>query len=147
MAVVGEPESPAMMSLPDALEICTPFAGPTFRNEVPARAALKAGLNRPTTFAGRLACPILVQVGTNDRVAPAGAARRTARKAGPWAQLREYPVDHLGVYAWPWQQRVLADQANFLLSVLTCPRSPRHHRGRTAPGSAPEAGPTAPLHP
>ncbi|GAA2194233.1 alpha/beta hydrolase [Streptomyces bangladeshensis] len=123
--VVAEPGSLAMMGVPRAQEICASFAGPAFRNEVCARAALKVGLNRPTTFAGRLACPVLVQIGTEDRIAPAGAARRTARKAGRRGELREYPVDHLDVYAGPGQRRVLADQLDFLARVLDPARSPR----------------------
>jgi len=53
-------------------------------------------------------------VGTNDRVAPPNAARRTVTKAGQRAQLREYPVDHFDVYQGTWQQRALADQLDFL---------------------------------
>jgi pimeloyl-ACP methyl ester carboxylesterase len=80
-------------------------------------------LNRPTTFARRLTCPILVQVGSRDRIAPPDAARRTAAKAGPLAQLREYPVDHFDVYQGPWQQQALADQLAFLHQVLDPVRS------------------------
>ncbi|MFB7234065.1 alpha/beta hydrolase [Streptomyces sp. NPDC056269] len=127
--VVGEPGSLAMMTLPDALKAASSFAGPTFRNEVCARAALKVGLNRPTTFVGRLACPILVQVGTRDRIAPPEAARRTADRAGKRAQLREYAVDHLDVYDGPGQARALADQLVFLTHRLD-PRHSFRHPGR-----------------
>ncbi|MEU0405320.1 alpha/beta fold hydrolase [Streptomyces sp. NPDC006197] len=128
--VVAEPGVLAMMGVPRAQEICASFAGPAFRNEVCARAALKVGLNRPTTFVGRLACPILVQIGTRDRIAPAGAARRTARRAGRYGELREYPVDHLDVYAGPGQQRALADQLDFLSRVLGPARPGRHRAPR-----------------
>ncbi|WP_435593371.1 alpha/beta hydrolase [Nocardia sp. bgisy118] len=116
--IVGQPGSAAMMSTPGAEEACLSMAGPTWRNEVCARTALEVGLNRPTTFARRVPCPMLMQVGTNDRVAPPDAARRTAAKAGQLAQLREYPVDHFDVYQGPFQQRVLADQLDFLTRVL-----------------------------
>ncbi|MEV0033530.1 alpha/beta hydrolase [Nocardia sp. NPDC050793] len=116
--IVGPPGSAAMMSTPGAEEACLSMAGPTWRNEVCARTALEVGLNRPITFASRVPCPMLVQVGTNDRVAPPAAARRTAAKAGQLAQLREYPVDHFDVYHGPWQQRALADQLEFLTRVL-----------------------------
>jgi pimeloyl-ACP methyl ester carboxylesterase len=116
--VVGPPGSAALISIPGAEEAYTSMAGPTWRNEVCARTALEVALNRPTTFARRLVCPTLMQVGTNDRVAPPNAARRAARKAGRMAQLREYPVDHFNVYQGPWQQRVLADQLDFLSRAL-----------------------------
>jgi fermentation-respiration switch protein FrsA (DUF1100 family) len=106
------------MNIPGAQDIYTSMAGPTWRNEVCARSALEVGLNRPTRYAGHLACPILVQVGTNDRVAPPAAARRTAKKAGQWARLREYPADHFDVYDGPLLRAVLDDQRAFLTSTL-----------------------------
>ena len=77
------------------------------------------GSDQPTGQRGRPRCPILFQVGDNDLVAPPTAARRTAKKAGDLAQLREYPVDHFDVYEGYWQQRVLADQLSFLSTALT----------------------------
>ncbi|VBA36408.1 hypothetical protein LAUMK13_01132 [Mycobacterium innocens] len=116
--VVARPGSVAIISTPGAAEAYTSMAGPTWRNEVCARTALEIGFNRATGFARRLRSPILVQLGTNDRVAPAAAARRTARKAGPLGQLREYPVDHFDVYEGRWQRQALADQLGFLKSAL-----------------------------
>jgi uncharacterized protein len=116
--VVGQPGSAAMISTPGAAQACISMAGPTWRNEVCARSALKVALNRPIRFASRLPCPMLVQVGSNDRVAPPEAARRTAAKAGQRALLRVYPVDHFDVYQGPWQQQALADQLDFLSRVL-----------------------------
>ncbi|WP_433197895.1 alpha/beta hydrolase [Nocardia sp. CA-107356] len=116
--VVGQLGSAAMITTPGAEQSYTSMAGATWRNEVCARTALEVGLNRPITFVGRVACPILVQVGSNDSVAPPSAARRVARKAGPRAQLREYPVDHFDVYQGPWQRRALADQLQFLSGAL-----------------------------
>ncbi|MDF3311773.1 alpha/beta fold hydrolase [Rhodococcus sp. T2V] len=116
--VVGQPGSAAILSTPGAEEAYTSMAGATWRNEVCARTALEVGVNRPTTSARHLTCPILVQIGTHDRIAPPAAARRTAAKAGPLAQLREYPVDHFDVYQGPWQQQALADQLAFLHRVL-----------------------------
>ena len=116
--VVGPPGSTAIISTPGAEAGYLAMAGPTWRNQVCARSALEVGLNRPTTSARRLTCPILVQVGDRDMVASPDAARRTARKAGQLAQLREYPVDHFDVYQGRWQQRALADQLGFLSRTL-----------------------------
>ncbi|WP_433565158.1 hypothetical protein ACQP1O_07675 [Nocardia sp. CA-151230] len=63
-------------------------------------------------------CPILVQVGTNDSVAPPSAALRVAAKVGPRARVREYPVDHFDIYQGPWQRRAVTDQLEFLTAVL-----------------------------
>ncbi|MFE5483949.1 alpha/beta hydrolase [Streptomyces sp. NPDC056527] len=131
--IVGPPGSLAMMSTPGAMDVVS-MAGRTWRNEARARAALEVGFNRPVTFAARLACPVLVQVGTDDRVAPPDAARRAARQAGRWAELREYPVDHFDVYDGPWQRRAVADQLDFLSDALDPVRAPRRGRHR-APGA------------
>jgi pimeloyl-ACP methyl ester carboxylesterase len=119
--VVGQPGSVAIISTPGAEEGYVAMAGPTWRNEVCARAALEVGLNRPTTAAKRVTCPMLVQVGRNDAVAPPDAARRTAARAN--AKLREYPVDHFDVYAGTWQRRALTDQLEFLSSTLARSRA------------------------
>ena len=67
-----------------------------------------------------------MQPGTDDRIAPPAAARKAARRAGYWAQLREYPADHLDFYDGPWQQRVLADQLDFLERDLAPPHGNLH---------------------
>ncbi len=115
--VVGEPGSNAIIPKVGGHEAFTAIAGPSWRNELCARTALLAGLNRPIRFASRVCCPLLVQVGTNDSICPAPAGRRAVAKAGPRAELCEYPVDHLDVYAGAWQQRALADQLDFLRRV------------------------------
>jgi len=118
LPAVGQPGSTAFVTAPGALAFGD-AAGPTWRNEICARAALEAGLNRPITYASGLACPLLVQVGTNDTVAPPEAGRRAARKAGYLAQLLEYPIDHFQAFTEPWHRQVLDDQIEFLGSRLS----------------------------
>ena len=130
--VVGQPGSTAMITAPGAEEGYYAMAGPTARNEVCARHALQVALNRPTTFASRLSCPMLMQVGTDDAVVPPSAARRAAKKAGYWAEVREYPIDHLDVFGDPWRQQALADQREFLSHVLDPSRSADVHLRSTA---------------
>lgn len=124
--VVGQPGSSAVIATSGSEEAWLPVAGPTWRNEVRGRHALGVAFNRPITKAGKLSCPILVQPGTDDRIAPAAAARKAARRAGYRAQLREYPADHLDFYDGPWQQRVLADQLDFLQRDLAPAQGRRH---------------------
>lgn len=118
LPIVGEPGTTAMITAPGALAGYQSLAGPTWRNEVCARAALEVALNRPTTYAARLRTPILVQVGENDAVAPPAAAWAAAEKAGRYAEVRNYPVNHFDVYDGVWQQRLLADQVAFLTRTL-----------------------------
>ena len=94
------------------------IAGPTWRNEVCARTALTVALNRPTIHARDVTSPLLVQIGEQDRAVPPSAERRAAAKAAD-AEVRAYPFDHFDVYDGEWQQRVLADQLDFLNRRLT----------------------------
>jgi pimeloyl-ACP methyl ester carboxylesterase len=116
--IVGEPGSNAIIAKAGAEEAYTAIAGPSWRNELCARTALGAGLNRPIRFASRVSCPLLVQVGTGDSICPPQAGRRAVPKAGARAELREYPVDHVDVYVGAWQERALADQLDFLRRCL-----------------------------
>jgi fermentation-respiration switch protein FrsA (DUF1100 family) len=123
LPIVGAAGSTAMITAPGAFEGYHTLAGPTWRNEVCARAALEVGFNRPTRTAASLRTPMLVQIGENDAVAPPSAARRAARRAGRHAEVRTYPLDHFDVYDGFWQEQVLADQIEYLTRQLA--RAPR----------------------
>ena len=69
-----EPGSAAPLSTPGSEESYLALAGPTWRNEFAARTVLEVAFNRPTVHASRLECPLLMQIGTNDRIAPPDAA-------------------------------------------------------------------------
>jgi uncharacterized protein len=111
--IVGAPGSGAVITIPGAEEALMPLVGPSWRNEVCARAVFGLPFNRPIRFAKRLDCPLLVQVGTNDQMAPPATGRRATAKAGRQAEFREYPVDHLDVYERPGRDEILADQIDF----------------------------------
>ncbi len=128
--IVGEPGSTAMITAAGALEGYHALAGPTWRNEVCARAALEVAFNRPGRAASRVRAPMLVQVGEDDAVAPPSAARSAAAKAGGYAHVRHYPVDHFDVYEGPWQAKVLADQVDFLTDQLATVQRPDSRAAR-----------------
>ena len=117
--MVGEPGSSAIIAKAGGEKAYRAIAGPSWRNELCARTALEAGLNRPIRFASRVSCPLLVQVGTSDSICPPQAGRRAVPKAGARAELREYPVDHVDVYVGAWQERALADQLDFCASTYS----------------------------
>jgi uncharacterized protein len=116
--LVGARGSGAMMSAAGAEEAMLALVGPDWRNAVCARSVFGMPFNRPIRFAQRLSCPLLVQVGTKDKMAPPEGGRRAAAKAGPQAELREYPVDHLDIYDGPRRDEMLADQIDFALRVV-----------------------------
>ncbi|MDR3659514.1 MAG: alpha/beta fold hydrolase [Mycobacterium sp.] len=135
LPLVAQPGGTAAITTPGAEEAYTAMAGPTWRNEFAARTVLEMAFNRPTVHASALECPLLVQVGTSDLVAPADAARRTAKKAGYLAHLCEYPADHFDFYDGPCHEQALADELTFLTRVLDPVRSTDVHlrsTGQTA---------------
>jgi uncharacterized protein len=111
--IVGRRGSAAVFTAPGAEEALVALAGPAWRNAVCARSVFGMPFNRPIRSAPRLECPLLIQVGTEDKIAPPDGARRAAAKAGPRAELREYPVDHLDVYDGPGRDELLSDQIDF----------------------------------
>lgn len=115
----GEPGSVAAMTSPDALpgfESITP-PGSRHRNTVAASIALQALAWRPGRKAGRIGCPLLVQVALQDAITPPAPAARAAA-AAPLGELRSYDCGHFGVYSPPWFDRVVADQLDFLRESL-----------------------------
>ncbi len=125
--IVGQPDTAAMISTPGAEESYTSMAGPTWRNEVCARAALEVSYNRPVTFAKNVTCPTLIQVGSNDQIAPPDPARKTASLIQGPSKLLEYPIDHFDFYTESWHGAVLNDQINFLKKTLA-PKTSKHER-------------------
>jgi fermentation-respiration switch protein FrsA (DUF1100 family) len=90
------------------------IAGPTWRNEVTARAAFAEWTNRATRRMDRILCPILIQIADRDSVAPAAAARAAAWRAKGRVEVREYPCAHFDIYVGEWRERAIADQLHFL---------------------------------
>jgi pimeloyl-ACP methyl ester carboxylesterase len=89
------------------------IAGPTWVNEVTARASFAEWGNRAITKMEELRCPILIQIADRDSVAPAAAARAAAWRAKGRVEVREYPCAHFDIYL-DWRERAIADQLHFL---------------------------------
>jgi pimeloyl-ACP methyl ester carboxylesterase len=114
MGVVGPPASLAAMTTPDAEPGYGAIAGPSWRNEVPARIMLTAGAYRPGLKADRLPCPMLVQIADRDGVAPVKAAQQAAWIATGRGEVRTYPIEHFDIYRGAPFERAVADQLHFL---------------------------------
>lgn len=116
--VVARPGELGIMTTPDALPGMDAIAGPGWRNEVCARIALLTGLNRPGLKAGRLSCPILIQICEKDSVAPPKSAEAAAVRAGKRATVKRYPMGHFEVYVGQAFEKAVADQVDFLRDAL-----------------------------
>jgi uncharacterized protein len=112
--VVGPPGSLAAMTTADAEPRFLAIAGPTFRNEFCARAALDAARNHPLTRAADLPCPTLFQIADRDPVAPPSAVYKTAWNATGRAEVRTYPFGHFDIYVGEGFERAVGDQLHFL---------------------------------
>jgi len=110
---VGRPGELVGMSSEESEPGMRAIAGPTWRNEVTARAVLAEWTNRAISRMDRIRCPILVQIADRDSVAPASAARAAAWRAKGRVEVREYPCAHFDIYL-DWRERAVADQLHFL---------------------------------
>lgn len=117
--LVAAPGEFAAMSSHDALSGYGAITPSGWCNEMSARLALYLATYRPITQARKLACPILIQACTKDSVAPAAAAVKLARKAGPNVELKQYDIGHFDIYVGKDRERALADQLDFFQRALT----------------------------
>lgn len=111
---VGKPGTLAVMTSDDADEGYRKLAPPDFRFEVAARIGLTAGLYRPVRYAGRVRCPVLVQVCERDSVAPVESAEQVIRLLGSSGEAQRYPIGHFEPYFGTHFERSVSDQLAFL---------------------------------
>jgi uncharacterized protein len=116
---VGRPGELAGMSSEEAEPGMRAIAGPSWRNEVTARAVFAEWTNRAIGRMDKLKCPILVVIADRDTVAPAAAARAAAWRAKGRVEVREYPSLHFEIYVGDWRERSIADQLHFLRRHLS----------------------------
>ena len=88
-------------------------AGFEWRNEVAARIMLKFALYSPGREAGRVACPILFCVGTEDHITPPAPAIKAAGRRRAASSIT-YPLSHFEIYHGEDFERAVADQLEFL---------------------------------
>lgn len=116
--VVGPPGSLAAITAPDAAEGYATIMGPSFRNEMRARGALRIPLNRPVTAAARLRAPILVVVAGRDSIAPPASVRAVAARAGAGSEVLELECGHFDIYTGEDFERSVTAQVDFLRRTL-----------------------------
>ncbi|GEC23350.1 alpha/beta hydrolase [Pseudonocardia saturnea] len=118
IGVFGPPGSTAAITAPDAEAGYSSITGPSFRNTLRARGALRIPANRPVTAARRLRAPMLVVVAARDSIAPPAAARRAAARAGAGAEVLELGCGHFDIYTGAPFERSVAAQVSFLTRTL-----------------------------
>ncbi|AVV46676.1 alpha/beta hydrolase [Streptomyces sp. ID05-04B] len=84
---------------------------------VAARVVLRVGLYSPGRRAARITCPTLIQVATDDNIAPARSAKKAAALIRS-STFRSYLGGHFSPYVSPLFESVIADQLTFLRKVV-----------------------------
>ena len=111
----GSPGTLAAMTSEDALPGFEAIKGPDSKHQnlVGAAIALETLKWRPGAKAGKIECPLLVQVASKDLDTPPAPAAKAAARA-PKGELRRYDCGHFDVYLDPWFDLVAGDQVGFL---------------------------------
>lgn len=112
--IVGPPGTIACLNTPDSMGAFAALATDHFRNEVCARILLEAGRYRPVQYAQDVRCPVLLQVCDEDDTTPPSVAEETARRLGPHAEVKHYPIGHFDIYRGEYLERSIHDQLEFL---------------------------------
>lgn len=120
--VVGTPDSPAVITTPDAVSGFDSITAPgsTWRNQLAARVALRIPLYRPVARAKKIRCPVLFCIASDDVVTPPSAARRAALGAAR-SESKEYPGGHFTLYTGQTFESVITDQIDFLTRHVLSP--------------------------
>jgi fermentation-respiration switch protein FrsA (DUF1100 family) len=117
MPIVARPGEVGALTVEGAYEDYMTLAGPTWRNEIAADVGLALGTRRPFRDAGRLRCPVLVQIADFDRSAPPHAGAKAAFRAR--AEVRHYPGDHFDLFPGkPWHEAAVTHAVSFLTRHL-----------------------------
>lgn len=113
--VIGKPGTFAVMNTSDAFDgymaIVSP--GSTWQNQCPARILLKVTLYRPTCYAKKVKCPVLIVCAERDSLVPLEAVKKMALKI-KLGELFSLPVGHFDVYTGKSFETVVEVEGNFL---------------------------------
>ncbi|CAA0110430.1 putative protein [Zhongshania aliphaticivorans] len=116
--LIAKPGKLAAMSSHDALDGYHAITNPGWRNEMSARTVLVLSLYRPISNAKKIRCPSLIQVCTNDTVAPAKSAIKMAKRMPTTATLKCYDIGHFDIYTGENFDTGITDQLTFYQTAL-----------------------------
>lgn len=118
---IGDPGTVAAMTAPGARsghdEMIAQSSVEPPRDDVAARILLRMPTYSPGRRAARIRCPVLVQLADDDRITPARAAERVARRI-PRATVLRYAMTHFDPYVHPHFEQVVRDQLTFLRDAV-----------------------------
>ncbi len=112
---VGEPGTFALMNTPECMPGYYSLVpkDTSWKNAVPARFNLMVSAYRPTMYARKVPCPVLLMYAKNDSLIPWKAVERMGRKIRD-AEVIGLPAGHFDVYTGDLFRDVAQRQAGFL---------------------------------
>lgn len=111
--IFGKPGSIACLTTPDALEAAAKLSREGFVNEVCARVTIRGDKYRPVEYAGKVNCPVLLQICDNDQLVPPAAVEKTIQILGSRAEAIRYPIGHFDIYFGENLEKAIRDQLAF----------------------------------
>jgi len=136
--LVGRPGSVAVMPVAEAWDALQELAPPDFVNQACARILIRMDKYRPVVHAGRVRCPVMLQICDEDVRDPEHFVRDTAQRLGKLAEIIHYPIAHFDIYLGEDFERSVRDQVAFFEKHLrpadaASTQSDRHQPGRATP--------------
>ncbi|HSM15983.1 MAG TPA: hypothetical protein VK845_03160 [Gemmatimonadales bacterium] len=111
--LVGRPGSVAVMPVAEAWDALQELAPPDFVNQACARILIRMDKYRPVVHAGRVRCPVMLQICDEDVRDPEHFVRKTAQRLGKLAEIIHYPIAHFDIYLGEDFERSICDQVAF----------------------------------
>jgi fermentation-respiration switch protein FrsA (DUF1100 family) len=116
--IFGMPGTIACLTTPDAHEAVKRLAPEGFSNEVCARITIRGDKYRPVESAGKVRCPVLLQICDKDDLVPPSTARESIARLGKYAQVIRYPIGHFDIYFDQYFAKAVQDQLAFFKQHL-----------------------------
>ncbi len=116
--LVGRPGTIAVMPTAEAWDALQELAPPDFVNQACARILIRMDKYRPVVHAGRVRCPVMLQICDEDVRDPEHFVRETVRRLGDVAEVIHYPLAHFDIYRGGGFEQGVRDQIAFLRKHL-----------------------------
>ena len=114
--LVGRPGTLAVMNTEDAHDFFARYAPPGHPNRVCARFLLRP--YRPLADAGRVRCPVLLQLADRDTLAPPVGGEKLAAVLGDRVEVQRFPGGHFEPYVGAQFERAVGEQIEFFRKHL-----------------------------
>lgn len=114
----GRSHSLAAMPYDDAWQFFEEVAPADFVNEVCGRIAIRMDKYHPVNHAGRVRCPVLLQLCDLDVTTPPSTVEKMEQLLGARLRIVHNPIDHFDIYLGDHFEKAIAEQIAFFRELL-----------------------------